>query len=88
MMNKREEFLIFSAESTQMVIKAEKILKENNVECRVIPLPSEISASCGLCIRTGFENFKTMEAIFGIHGIEMDCYRVEKIGFKKKVDKC
>ena len=87
MINKREEFLIFAAESTQLVIKAEKILKEVGIECRIIPLPKEIDASCGLAIRTELQNLEKVQKIFEENEMDLKRYKVEKIGFKKKIDK-
>lgn len=87
-MIREEKFLIFAAHSTHMVMRTEKLLNEKGIECRVIPLPSEISASCGLSIRTAPENKERVEELLKEAGIEMDCYTVEKVGFKKRIDKC
>ncbi|WP_308009385.1 DUF3343 domain-containing protein [uncultured Fusobacterium sp.] len=57
-MMKEEKFLLFAAESTHLIIKSERLLKENGIECRIIPLPSEVKATCGLSIKTEFENKK------------------------------
>jgi hypothetical protein len=87
MINKKEEFLLFAAESTQFIIKTEKILKENGIECRIIPLPKEIDASCGLAIRTELQNADRIQKIFNENKIELKRYKIEKMGFKKKIDK-
>ena len=42
---------IFLFESIHLVIKAEKLLRKNNIVCEVIPVPRDISAECGMAIR-------------------------------------
>ena len=54
-MIKDEKFLILSAESTHLIIQLEKNLLGKNIPCRVIPLPTEISANCGLAVRVETE---------------------------------
>lgn len=78
-----EKFLLMAADSTHLVIKGEKILKEQGIECRIIPLPSQIKASCGLSIRTAEENLLRVREIFQENAIVMDYYLVEKLGLKK-----
>ena len=78
-----EKFLLMAADSTHLVIKGEKILKEQGIDCRIIPLPSQIKASCGLSIRTVEENLLKVKGIFQENEIVMDFYLVEKMGLKK-----
>lgn len=39
---------IITFQSISFAIKFEKILKENNIEVKLIPVPRKISSSCGL----------------------------------------
>ncbi len=39
---------IITFESIHRVLKAEKLLKENNISVNVIPVPRDISADCGI----------------------------------------
>lgn len=84
-MIKEEEFLLLAAESTHLVIKNEKILKESNIDCRIIPLPSQIKASCGLSIRTDLKNLEKVKKI--LYNNEMELYLIKKIGLKKEIIK-
>lgn len=84
-MIKEEEFLLLAAESTHLVIKNEKILKESNIDCRIIPLPSQIKASCGLSIRTDLKNLEKVKEI--LYNNEMELYLIKKIGLKKEIIK-
>lgn len=78
-----EKFLLLAADSTHLVIRGEKILKEKGIESRIIPLPSQIKASCGLSIRSSEENLLKIREIFQQEKILMDFYLIEKIGLKK-----
>ena len=78
-MMKEEKFLLLAADSTHLIIKSEKLLKENGIECRIIPLPSEVKATCGLSIRMEFENKNKVR--------ELERYSVIKKGLKKHIEK-
>lgn len=86
-MMKEEQFLLFAAESTHLIIKSEKLLKENGIECRIIPLPSEVKATCGLSIKTELENKKRVDELLKSNGIELEEYSVIKAGLKKHIKK-
>lgn len=86
-MIKDEKFLIFSAESTHLVMQVEKIFTENEISCRVIPLPVEISANCGLAVRVEINNLEKAKKIIEEKEIKTDISIVEKNGFKKKIEK-
>ena len=86
-MIKDEKFLIFSAESTHLVMQVEKIFTENEISCRVIPLPVEISANCGLAVRIEINNLEKAKKIIEEREIKTDISIVEKNGFKKKIEK-
>ena len=47
-MRKKEERLLFTFHSTVHAMKMEKICKEENHPGRLIPVPREITAGCGL----------------------------------------
>lgn len=86
-MMKEEKFLLFAADSTHLIIKSEKLLKENGIECRIIPLPSEVKATCGLSIKTELENKNRANELFKSNGIELEKYSVIKKGLKKHIEK-
>ena len=86
MINTMENFILFAAESTNQVIQSEALLKDNGIICRVIPLPSEIKASCGLSIKLDNEYAGKAEQILIANNQHMEIYEVEKFGLKKKID--
>lgn len=46
--------------STSDVFKAEEILNEKNIECKVVPTPVQDKAYCGVCVETLAENAKDL----------------------------
>jgi hypothetical protein len=41
--------------SVQHALRAEKLLKEAGIPCKLIPVPRHLSSDCGVCLR--FEPF-------------------------------
>ena len=85
-MIKDEKFLILSAESTHLIIQLEKNLLGKNIPCRVIPLPTEISANCGLAVRVETEYTDEIKKIVEDEKIKVTVSLVEKHGLKKNIE--
>ncbi len=52
--------------STSGVLIAEKILKRERIEYKLIPVPRHISSDCGICLRfLGEDEGRVMEALAG-----------------------
>jgi len=85
-MKKVEEFNVISFESTHMAIKSEKILLEYSLDIRIIPVPREITASCGLALRINQSDFIEARKILEEKEIKFSgCYLIKKVGLKKEV---
>ena len=46
--------------STSDVFKAEEILNDNIIECKVVPTPVQDKAYCGVCVETQDEKAKDL----------------------------
>lgn len=85
-MKKTEEFNLISFESTHMAIKSEKLLKEESLDIRIIPVPREITSSCGLSLRINPTDYEKSRVILDKNKIEISgCYLVKKTGLKKEI---
>jgi len=85
-MKKIEEFNLISFESTHMAIKSEKLLKEVDLDIRIIPVPREITSSCGLSLRINPLDYNEAIKILVKNMIKFSgCYLIKKTGFKKEV---
>jgi hypothetical protein len=48
---KHESNVILLLHATSHAMKAEKILVNAGIECRIVPVPKNISSDCGVCVR-------------------------------------
>lgn len=83
-----EKYIIFAFDSTHAAILSEKVLKENNLNGRLIPLPPEVSAGCGLSLRIDEKDRdivseKLSENNVGIDGV----FELIKEGTKRSIKK-
>lgn len=46
-----QQFIVFLFPSVSYTLKAEKILKEQGIVHKLIPVPRHISSDCGVCLR-------------------------------------
>ncbi|WP_410208361.1 DUF3343 domain-containing protein [Fusobacterium sp.] len=86
-MIKNEQFLLLVSDSTHFIMKLEKELQISGICCRIIPLPGEISAGCGLSIKVDLAYEKQVDSILKDKNIHVEKFLVEKTGLKKKVHK-
>ena len=66
-------YLIFT--STRSVIKGEECLRSHGVECRVIPVPKEISPECGMALSVAADIAERVEALLGERGLEVKVHK-------------
>ena len=62
-MRKKEKKIVFAFASTAVAMKMEKTMKEANAPGRIIPVPKEITAGCGLAYIAKPEEREQIEAI-------------------------
>lgn len=79
-----EDFAIITFPNAHLVLKSEKLLKDLDIE--VIPLPSQISSGCGLCIMCDVEEiFKMTNILDNNKVIYRKLYKVSKNGLNKHI---
>lgn len=54
-MRQRKEFLVITFSETTDAIAAEKLLPKHGIPGRIIPIPRQLSAGCGLSWKTDME---------------------------------
>jgi len=87
-MKKVEEFNVISFESTHMAIKSEKLLLDIGLNIRIIPVPREITASCGLALKINIDDFIEVKKLLEKNKIDfLGVYIVRKKGLKKEIEK-
>lgn len=53
---KLDEFGLLTFSTTTQALKAEKVLQKAGADFLMIPIPREVSASCGLAVKNRLEN--------------------------------
>lgn len=61
---------IITFQNVRLVIKADKLLQQQQIICKIIPVPEHISSECGMCIETNGESLQQIQQILNTHGIE------------------
>ncbi len=46
-----EPYAVLLVYSTSYALRAEKVLAEVDIDCKLIPVPRELSSDCGVCVR-------------------------------------
>ncbi len=58
--------------STNYAIWAQNLLKENNIDCKMIPVPRDLSSDCGYCVCTSHGYVETAKKLFNKNNVEYD----------------
>jgi hypothetical protein len=45
------EYTVILVHSTSHALKAERALEKAGIECKLIPVPRQLSSDCGVCVR-------------------------------------
>lgn len=79
-----ETYCIITFESTHHAIASEKLLKEKGFHIRIIPVPTEITAGCGLSVRFRKADYEPIRSIMPpLYPAAYYC--IEKNGPKKTI---
>lgn len=78
-MRQKENRLVVTFRSTTEAMAAEKRLKEQNVPGRLIPIPRQLSAGCGLAWSAPEGERETVIRFFGLMQLSFDQMTVVQI---------
>lgn len=82
-----QEFLIVAFESSHDAMKAETLLNREGLSVRLIPLPPEVSAGCGLTLRSELDQESKVREILQREVIKGDFYRLIRKGIQRIVER-
>ncbi len=63
-MKENDDYALLSFPSTHHAIAGEKVVEACNVEARLVPLPPQISAGCGLVLQVKGKDVENVLSIF------------------------
>ena len=75
-MRQKKTWLVVTFFTTSAAMAAEKACQEAGLPGRVIPVPRQITADCGLGWRTEPENRPALEALFRARALEVDGWHI------------
>lgn len=75
-MRKQEEKLIVTFHTTAAAIAAERICREAELSGRIIPVPRELSAGCGLAWCAGPDQEQELRQLLAAGGLEWEAMTV------------
>ncbi len=80
-------FLIVAFDSSHDAIKAETVCAREDLAVRLIPIPPEVSAGCGLALRAELESAGRVRTILEEAGVRGVFYRLKRDGSKRIVER-
>ena len=69
-MREKKRWLIITFHTTAAAIAMEKLCRAQDLPGRLIPVPRELTADCGMAWRAGVEDRATLEAMVGREKLE------------------
>ncbi len=82
-----EVFGLLALESTNVVMKLEKEFLEMGLNIRIIPVPKEVTANCGLSLKFDLEDREKIKVHMDTENLRGEFFRITKNGLKKEVEK-
>jgi hypothetical protein len=71
MSRQHDQFAVIIVYSTSHAMRIEKLLQAQNIPCKLIPVPRQISSDCGVCIRILQQDIEMARRVVEEAGIEI-----------------
>jgi len=63
------EYAVILVDSTSHALRIEKLLGNQGLTCKLIPVPRHLSSDCGVCVRIQKQDVITAQALVNEHKI-------------------
>lgn len=80
-------FFMVAFESSHDAMKAETMCTREKLAVRLIPIPPEVSAGCGLALRSELNDESAVRAVLKREAITGDFYRLIRKGIQRTVER-
>jgi hypothetical protein len=67
-----EQYAVVLLYSTSHAIRAEKVLGNAGIACKLIPVPRQLSSDCGVCVRAGQADRQRARHVLEDAGVEIE----------------
>jgi len=68
----RERFAVVIVYSTSHALRAEKVLRDAGIDCKLIPMPRQMSSDCGVCVRILRSQARAVRLLLQGAGVEFE----------------
>mgnify|MGYP001046099446 CR=1 FL=1 len=69
---KDDHYTVVLVYSTSHALRAEKVLAEVGIDCKLIPVPRQLSSDCGVCVRVRAADRKATHKALNEVGLEIE----------------
>jgi hypothetical protein len=66
------EYAVLLVYATSHAVRVEKLLRDQGLACKLIPVPRHISSDCGVCVRIPQQDVEAALRVARAAGIEID----------------
>ena len=67
-----EKYAVIIVHATSHALRAEKLIRNAGIQCRLIPVPRYISSDCGVCLRLKKDDKENAVAALKNAAVEID----------------
>lgn len=68
----QDQFAVILVDSTGHAIQIEKLLLNNSIACKLIPVPRQLSSDCGVCVRVNKTGKEVIIKLLSSHKIDFN----------------
>ncbi len=62
------QYAVILVDSTSHAMRIERLLTQHQIECKLIPVPRQLSSDCGVCVRFQLDDKeKVMQCLNNLH---------------------
>jgi len=66
------EHVVVLLYSTSHAVRAEKLLTDHEIPCKLVPIPRHLSSDCSVCVRVAYEHEEAVRAILDESGMDVE----------------
>ena len=66
------EYAVILVLSTSHAMRVEKVLRDEDIACKMIPVPRHISSDCGACVRIRYEDMDAVRRVVEAARLEVE----------------
>jgi hypothetical protein len=67
-----DKYAVVLVYSTSYALRAEKVLGNAGIDCKLIPVPRQLSSDCGVCVRVNRADRETTRHLLEEAGVEIE----------------